>query len=256
MTILRVLDIETTGEDPEMGAEIVELGWTDVRRTTSKDENDEPYFGGEILAPVTTSKLYHTHKPSPPEVLAVHHIQFWESAPNPMFGWGAAESDMSVINGRKPEYYVAHNADFERKFLHQFKLPWICTYKAALRVWPDAPRHSNQTLKYFLHLEDELDESLCHPPHRAGPDAYVTAAILTKLLEKASIEDLLQWTNEPRLLPKCPIGDKQGHKGKPWSEVDMGFLDWMVNKAPDMDADFKWNAQHELDRRRTLQLQG
>jgi len=33
-----------------------------------------------------------------------------------------------------------------------------------------------------------------------------------------------------------------------WSEVDGGFLKWMANNAT-MDADNKWNAQRELDRR-------
>jgi hypothetical protein len=26
--------------------------------------------------------------------------------------------------------------------------PWICTYKCALRVWPDLDGHSNQELRY------------------------------------------------------------------------------------------------------------
>ncbi len=43
----------------------------------------------------------------------------------------------------------------------------------AMHVWPDAPRHSNQVLRYWRNLV--LDNALAMLPHRAGPDAWVTA---------------------------------------------------------------------------------
>lgn len=49
----------------------------------------------------------------------------------------------------------------------------------------------------------------------------------------------------PALLPTCPIGK---FRGKPWSEVDGGFLEWMLRQA-DMAADLKWNADREISRR-------
>jgi len=53
---------------------------------------------------------------------------------------------------------------------------------------------------------------------------------------------MAKWTREPRLLPRCPIGK---HRGKPWSEVETGFLRWMLNQA-DMEDDLKWNAERAL----------
>lgn len=47
------------------------------------------------------------------------------------------------------------------------------------------------------------------------------------------------------MMPRCPIGK---FKGKPWSEVDYGFLTWMLKQA-DMDGNLKWNAQQEINRR-------
>ena len=99
-------------------------------------------------------------------------------------------------------------------------------------------------LRYWLGLD--LDDAQAMPPHRARPDAYVTAHILCALLNVASLEDMISWTSEPRAMAACPIGK---HKGKPWAEIDRGYLTWMVGS--DMKDDLKWNAQRELDRRAT-----
>jgi hypothetical protein len=50
---------------------------------------------------------------------------------------------------------------------------------------------------------------------------------------------MIAWTKEPKLLPTCPIGK---FRGKPWPEVEAGFLGWML-RQPDMEEDLKWNAR-------------
>jgi exodeoxyribonuclease X len=60
--------------------------------------------------------------------------------------------------------------------------------------------------------------------------------------------DLWRWTQLPRLLPRCTIGK---FRGKPWAEVEGGFLEWMTRQG-DMDEDLKWNASNELARRRLV----
>ncbi len=236
--IARVVDIETTGMDPREGAEVIELGWQDV----------DPVARVRVRG--STSILYNC----PPEVLAVHHILPADLANREFFDLARADVSMCVVSAAPAQYYVAHNAEFEQQFLGGWSDPeyqtpapeWICTYKCALRVWPDAPSHGNQALMYWLGLHETLDARERHPPHRAGPDAYVTAAILCKLLEHASIEQMVQWSREPRMLPTCPIGK---FRGKRWPDVEAGFLTWML-RQPDMAEDLKWNAQRELDRRR------
>lgn len=90
------------------------------------------------------------------------------------------------------------------------------------------------------------DHALTQPAHRAGPDAYVTAHILLALFDAgATGKDMVQWTKEPRLLPTCPLGK---FRGVPWSEVEAGFLGWML-RQPTMEEDLKWNAQREITRR-------
>lgn len=247
-TVLRVIDIETTGMEPP--AEVIEFGWQDVRRLA----------GGRWVLDDDScgSKLFSPERPCPPEVMAVHHILPRDLKGEPRFTGQAIIGAMECLapQALSQDVYVAHNAKFERAFLSDALTPaddptspqWGCTYKAALRVWPDAPSHGNQALMYFLGLHEEMDEERRHPPHRAFPDAYVTAHLLCRLLNEGgvTVEELVNWTTEPPLMPRCPIGNEW--RGKKWAEVDAGFLRWMLGK-PDMEADLKWNAQRELDRR-------
>ncbi|MDB5448067.1 MAG: hypothetical protein JWQ97_3384 [Phenylobacterium sp.] len=228
--VLRVIDFETTGMEPP--AEVVEYGYCDLIGD-----------GGEWTVGFPVSRLCGVET-IPPEVRAVHHITLAE------VGDAAHFDPAEVINGEGgPSVFVAHNMDFELKFLGDPLLPVICTYKAALRVWPDAPSHSNGALRYWL--EDQglitgLNHATAMPPHRAGPDAYVTAHILKALLTVCTGKEMVGWTREPRLLPTCPIGKFRGQK---WPDVEAGFLSWMLNQ-PSMEEDLKWNARRELDRRR------
>jgi exodeoxyribonuclease X len=231
MTALRVIDFETTGMEPP--AEVVEVGYCDlVQLPDGTWHVEEPYSWLCGVAAI------------PPEVRAVHHITIDEVA-------GLAPFDRAALfatGDRIPAAIVAHNLDFETKFLGEHGLPAICTLKAALRVWPAAPAHSNGVLRYWL--EDQgllsLEHATAMPPHRAGPDAYVTAHILKALFAAgATGKEMVAWTKEPRLLPTCPIGK---FRGKPWAEVEGGFLSWMLNQAT-MESDLVWNARRELERR-------
>lgn len=233
MTTLRVIDFETTGMEPPF--EVVEVGYCDLVK------GDDGIWGTDR----PLSWLCHVDS-IPPETRAIHHITMAEVA-------AAVASPFDPVRFVEHASHcgalVAHNMEFENRWLAaDGVIPLICTYKAALRVWPDAPSHSNSVLRYWL--EDQgllsLNHALAMPPHRAGPDAYVTAHILKALFEAgATGKDMIVWTREPRLLPTCPIGK---FRGKPWAEVDAGFLNWMLAQAS-MEPDLKWNAQRELDRR-------
>ena len=226
MTIIRVIDFETTGTEPAEGAKVCEVGVCDAIVNTRK-----------VTMP--HSWLCRVDQ-MPPQVRAVHHISLAECEDADPFD----PADMIYDNLAA---LAAHNAEFETKFFTP-TLPVICTYKAALRVWPDAPSHSNGALRYWLEDAGKIapHHELTQPAHRAGPDAYVTAHILLALFDAgATGRDMIAWTKEPRLLPKCPLGK---FRGKPWSEVEAGFLGWML-RQPTMEADLKWNAEREIARR-------
>jgi exodeoxyribonuclease X len=230
MPLIRVTDFETTGVEPIH--EVCEVGWSDYDTEAQR-----------VLSP--TWKLCRVAA-MPPEARAVHHISATETQCE--LPWDADEF-LARAEVDQVAAFAAHNAKFEAQWLAVGSIPLICTYKAALRAWPDAPGHSNQCLRYWLEDRGLIlsDRKLAEPPHRAGPDAYVTALILKALfLAGVQGKQMVAWTREPALLPTCPIGE---HRGKAWADVPFGFLDWMVRKAHDMDPDLKWNAQRELDRR-------
>lgn len=229
MTIIRVVDVETTGMEPPE-AEVCEVGTCDLHL----EEKRIDVHPASWLCRV---------REMPPEVRAIHHISLAECKE-----WAPFDADEIFKSDLGIDAMAAHMAQFETKFFIS-PIPVICTWKAALRVWPDAPSHSNGALRYWL--EDQglitLDHEKTQPAHRAGPDAYVTAHILLALFNTgATGKEMTGWTKQPAMLPRCPIGEKW--RGKPWAEVDTGFLRWMIGNAT-MESDLKWLAQVELDRR-------
>jgi exodeoxyribonuclease X len=232
VTILRVVDFETTGTAPP--AHVIEVGACDLVEAGDGWRIESPAAhlcgGGTITA----------------ETRAIHHI-----SPAEIFGLRpfdpGAFIEQAIADGVTA--LAAHHANFESQWLGGVVAgpPIVCTYKGALRVWPEAPSHQNQVLRYWLeeHGLSHPDPILCQPAHRAGPDAYATAHLLKALLRFATLDALIEWTREPAALPRCTIGK---FRGKKWDEVDAGFLGWMV-KQPDMDPDLKWNAQREINKR-------
>lgn len=233
--LLRVVDFETTGLPGE--GRICQIGWTDV---LVRDGGGPP----EIHPPF--QMFVDPGHAIPPEVRAVHHIRDRDVTGAPSIDEGLRTMQAPNGNGA-PTHYVAHNANFEREFC-TIDAPWICTRKTAMRVWPEAPNHQNQTLRYWLKVDDDADFAPwdAMPPHRAGPDTYVTAFVLRRALEKAAPDQMVQWTSEPSLLPGAIHFGK--HKGTPWSQVDPSYLDWIVTKASEMDTDVVFTARHWLRR--------
>lgn len=227
MTLIRSIDFETTGIPTEADPHaIVEIGFVDI----TVDEGSQPVMGK------TFSALCNPGRPIPHEAMAVHHIT------DAMVS--EAAGNVGLIMGGGVDYYCAHNADYERQFFDQ-GVPYICTYKVALRLWPEAPSHGLQFLRYHLNLP--VVSTLAQPPHRAGPDAYLGATLMVAILEdgRASIEEMVRWSNGPALLPRVTFGK---HKGSKWEDVPTDYLDWLVNKS-DMDRDVKANAKHHLKAR-------
>ena len=231
-----VIDLETTDREPE-NAHIVE--WAAVRT--------EPEWFGTGRRMDVHGGLVRPPVAIPVETSAVHHIIDSDVSDAPT--WDEEQEKLIALLAPAGVIAVAHNAEYERTMLtkHCPQLPqltWLCTYKAALRVWPDCPSHSNECLRYFLGYG--RGRKVHQAPHSARHDAEVTTNILNDLLRKATLEDMLKWTNEPALLPRCPIGEWRGRK---WEEVDHGFLNWILYKARDMREDIKFCARAELERR-------
>lgn len=230
------LDLEATGLDLGV-AQVVEVAC--VRVTMPGD--DRAYFH-ELVRPTV---------PIPAETSAIHHIvdadvagcRDWDRVSWELMEFLGSPDDRPLI--------VAHNVDLERHFVGPLfpAARWLCTYRAAVRVWPGAPGHSNEVLRYWLGLPG-LGRLHAQHPHSAMHDALVTAGIALELLNRdadgASLDQLLSWADEPALLPRCTIGR---YRGMAWGDVPVDFLEWIVYRATDMRADVLHSASLELARR-------
>jgi exodeoxyribonuclease X len=209
MSIIRIIDFETNGLAPP--SKVIEVGMADLNTKDRSIKAGPSYYCGADELPA--------------ESRAVNHIWSEDIAGLPEFDKNAeferAKTDNVVA-------FAAHNAAFEDQWMEGSPVPFICTYKAALRMLDFAPTHSNYGLAYFLmdHGLISIDRADMTPAHRSLPDAVVTAHLLRLLLDEgATIEQLLQWTAEPRKLPTCPIGAWRGSR---WADVDIGFLNWIL----------------------------
>lgn len=219
--LIRSVDLETTGiPTPDDPHAIVEIGWCDL-----------PAIEYQF-------QLVNPGRAIPIEAMSIHHI-----TDEMVVGKPHADAILPDIAGA--DIYIAHNADYERQFLPDLG-PWICTYKVALRVYPDMERHNLQYLRYALKLPVRADLEM---PHRAGPDAYVAALLFERIQSEPSapdIETMVRWSSGHALFPRCPLFK---HKGKKWEDVPADYLDWIVNKPNDVGADIKANARHEIKKR-------
>lgn len=235
MTI-RVIDTETTGTDPAKD-KVVEIAAVDITKVSDK------------YTPINVrSHLINPGMPIPPNASAVHHIIDADVA-----GCPTLDDVMPAYAQHHDERLicVAHNAAFEIGFLTaafnecETAPEWLCTYKAALRVWPDLPSHSNQFLRYHLGFAEPFGMARDGiAAHRALGDCYVTGCILLALLQRAKLSDMLAWTQEPALYSRFSFGK---HKGKRYDEVPADYLDWIVRKS-DMEADVKGSAKYWLEK--------
>lgn len=230
-----VIDTETTGFFEEGGA-LVEIAAISRREDGSLGEFQTYVDPGH---------------PIPPVARAVHHISDTDvrGAPSP----ASAQDELSIAMGAETGevVWVAHNMAFDQKFLPILgDDPKICTYRCALHLFPDAPAHGNQVLRYWLGLDESgelvLPEGL--HPHRALYDILVTEGILRRLMREAALLDphlvdtsevlheLVRLSTAPVVLRKSRFGK---HAGKDWEWIvraDSGWCDWYL-RLDDGDAD-------------------
>ncbi len=227
---VRVIDLETGGNGEN---DVCEIGWQDVRRGEDGVWRVDEERGALLINP---------GRPMSIGTIAIHHIldvhvasaPFWKVAAPPVL---RPEGGVIAL--------AAHRAAFEQRYCRPALTggaEWVCTWKCALRLWPQLPRFSNQMLRY-LRMPEGLVHDLGLPAHRAGPDAYVTAHHLRDMLNEASVEQLLAWSRKPGLLPRVPAGPMRGRE---WSTLDDEALRTL---AGERDADVRFSAGEELSRR-------
>ena len=225
--MIRVIDLETTGKDPAKDrAEPCEVAWTDL------DQNGPGWHVRDTVA-----ILIKPARSIPPTSSAVHHIvdNMVDKAPS----WTSVAQELMRDEKHGDIIYAAHNADFEKQFLWE-NMRWICTWKVALHLAPKAPAHNLQTLRYWLKLE--VDQERAKPPHRAGPDSYVTACLLSRMLNKITVEECIAVSSRPVILPYFVKGK---HAMQPVETIPSDYLQWVLNKG-DFDENMIATCKHHL----------
>lgn len=210
-----IVDTETTGLDSERDS-LLEIGWADLARNGEAGASFVQ-FDGRI----------------PPEARAAHHI-----APDDVTGAPGRSAVIGRLTALGPTLIAAHNAEFDRGFLPEFaETPWLCTWRCARHLWPEAPSYSVQVLRYWLGLEVDTPPGIA--PHRALYDVVVTREILRVMLGMRTVTELCELQHRPVMLTTIPFGK---HRGQRWSTVPRDYLAWLL-RQPDLDRDVRHTAE-------------
>ncbi|TQI80957.1 exodeoxyribonuclease X [Serratia fonticola] len=218
---LRVIDTETCG----LEGGVVEVASVDI-------------IDGHITNPM--SDLISPDRPISLDAMAIHHIteQMVEGKPR-----------IAVAIGRYQgsDYYVAHNAAFDRGVLPEMNGAWICTVKLARTLYPNI-KYGNQYLRYALNLDVQLPQDTTLYPHRALYDCYVTAALLKRIMQDSgwTPEQMVQITEQPVLLKTFKFGKYRGQSIEHVAKEDPGYLRWMLKSIDDLSPDMKHTLKYYL----------
>lgn len=222
-----VLDTETSDLDPNKGARLLELAWLEL----------EMMLGEWTVVNIESHFIEYTGTMSP-NARAIHHIR-----PDQLTLAGGALPRDEVVKsllhrGNATTVFVAHNYEFDVKFLPEIKGPWICTLKASRHLWPNAPGHSNQVLRYWLGVEPTIKLEGKYP-HQAIYDVATTTGILLKMLGSQTLVKLVSLTKTPVVLKKINFGK---HRGSDFANIPIDYLRWLRGQ-PNLDPDLR----HTID---------
>jgi len=230
VVIINVCDTETTGFAPPPNGDIVEIAVTplklyiDLETKKMVDMRVQPTIA--LLADPECKIAW--------EAMAVHHITPKMLKEAKALPASQVKADVALLPG---DYWAFHNAAFDTKFFKPSQ-PIICTLETSRIIYPDAPSHKNQVLRYWLDLDSMMKPERVKnaETHRAGFDSYVTALLLGKMLmtNKMTIYDMAKTSNaiseSPILTGSIPWGK---HKGILWSKVPKDYLQWLTQNSQD-----------------------
>lgn len=229
---IALIDVETTGEDPSVD-QICEFA---VGVMSTPDWNLTSLH----------SALCAISVPMKPEARAAHHIHPDDLTPTRCY---PAPHNVARMWPSDLRAVAAHHAAFDlgfvRPLLDAASLPLppvIDTWRAAMHLWPDAPRYKLQVLRYWLDLPHHRSVLI---PHRAEDDVVVLSSLLRRMLEAHTVDDLITLSTAPVLQSAVSFGE---HRGKPWSEVPRSYMRWMARKLERNREAFDEDARYTLGR--------
>ena len=244
-----VIDVETTGFDHEADR-LVEIACV----------REDGTFSRTLVCPGDRKISF--------GAMATHHItpEMVADAPSTLDALGILGLTPPTDDwSETPDVLVFHNAQFDRGFLPEWlrELPYICTYRCSLHLYPAAESHSNGALWYELGLQHEMPPEAGSMPHRALFDALMTRDILEWMINEVAVtgddeqingsfddcrdyclQRLVELTSSPVLLTKCRFGK---HRDSLWEDVPSMYMEWVLGQ--DFDEDTKHTCRHWLRER-------
>jgi DNA polymerase-3 subunit epsilon len=223
------LDCETTGLVPETD-KIIEIAVVLFN------------FDGIIKSYET---LIDPECPISPESMAIHHIT------DEMVKGKPKIKDVlpTVIQLIGRHIIVGHGIPMDISFLVQSAKsceipttlgshPFFDTLRLA-RLYGESPTNSLETLREHFNIQPE-------GAHRAMNDVLVNIEVFKYLTTNfKTTEQLKERLSKPILLKTMPLGK---HKGRPFADIPIEYLQWAVNK--DFDQDLIFSLKTELKKRR------
>ncbi len=117
--------------------------------------------------------------------------------------------------------------------------PSLDTLRLA-RLYGESPTNSLQKLREHFNIEEE-------GAHRAMNDVVVNIEVFKFLANRfKTTEEIQERLKRPILLKTMPLGK---HKGRPFAEIPIEYLQWAAHK--DFDQDLLFSLRTELKKRKT-----
>ena len=250
-TVIRILDLETTGLKPEEGG-VCELAAMDLVYSCDTEGNS---WNNDLKEAKSFETLVNPGCPIPPEASGIHFITDKDVVGAPSFL--EALSQMQTTLGRC-SYYAAHNAPFDSAWIAHAtgkpasEVPWLCTLKISRELFcGQFADYKLGTLRYALKEPYFDDVNVIGSPHEALADVRATFLILQRVLRQLSPEDLLRISADPVVRNPASTIEFGKHKGLRFSDqVPNSYLSWMVKVVPEMEPDKRLTAQYWLTWRR------
>jgi len=213
-----VLDTETSGLGPEDGP--CEIAWQEI------NENLE-----------VVHEVYSLIDPQvriSPDAAGIHGITDEQVKDAPTLD----EFFHEVVGNpftTEPVTVIAHNAQFDAKFVKPYitEMDTLCTLRLARHVYPDAPNHKLQTLRYYLGLGGDSRED----SHSAMGDVMVCRSLLRAVGTELGVglAALVPYAKLPIVVKKMPFGK---HKDSLIPSLPLNYVWWLRSKA-DIDDDLR-----------------
>lgn len=210
-TDISFVDVETTGLDPEKD-KVVEISVIRVNEDGTVQDFET---------------LVNPGIPIDPTASAVHDIVDSDVENSPRI----EEIEGTIFQLCMGSVLVSHNMAFDSMFLKDLKeMPWICTFRLARKLWPEAPGHALKILQYWLKIDMPSGKS-----HRAGYDTRLLRLVFDRMRKETgdlSLVEIADFASLPVRIDVMPFGK---HKGKTLEKIPAGYIDWLIENCRDED---------------------